>query len=187
VLPWTLFAGAITLAVPSLVDNLNMVTKIYFPREILPLSAIGVALVDFLVASMVFVGLVIAYRVPASATWLWVPLLLGIQLLLMAGIVLIASAVIVFYRDVRFIVGLGMQLWMYATPIIYPITLIPERFRSLYMFNPMVGLIDSYRRVILYSEPPSPYLLISALIAVGIFIIGYWFFKNTDWKFADVI
>jgi len=80
-----------------------------------------------------------------------------------------------------------MQLWMYATPIIYPITLIPKRFRSLYMLNPMVGLIDSYRRVILYGEPPSPYLLISALTGVIAFFVGYWFFKSVDWKFADVI
>lgn len=187
-LPWTFFASSISLGVPSVVNNMNLVTKIYFPREIFPIAAVAASFVDFLVASVVFLGMMVFYRVPLRVTALLVPLLLAIQIVLTLGVVLLASAVNVRYRDVRFVVPLGVQLWMYATPIIYPVSLVPERWRTLYMLNPMAGLIEGYRAVILRGEWPQWECVgLAAVISVGLFLAGYWAFKRLEMAFADII
>lgn len=187
-LPWTFLAASITFAVPSLVQNMNLVTKIYFPREIFPISAVLASLVDLLLASIVFMAMLLFYEIRLSITMLLVPGLLMIQVLLTLGIVFFASAANVFYRDLRFVVPLGVQLWMYATPVIYPVSLIPERFRPLYMLNPMAGLITSYRAVTLHGIWPDwGYLGIATGISVAIFLTGYLYFKRVEWRFADVI
>ncbi len=187
-LPWTFFATSVGFAVPTLVNNMNLVTKIYFPREILPLASVGAAFVDFLVASSLFLLLLFWYHASLSWTLLWLPLLLVIQVVLVLGIVLPAAALNVFYRDVRFIIPLATQLLMYATPIIYPITVVPERFRPFYALNPMVGIIDSYRRVILYGELPSlQYLGSSIGVSVLLVVAGYMYFKRAEDTFADLI
>ena len=187
-LPWTFFATSIGFATSSLVGNMGLVTKIYFPREILPVSAVVVSFIDFLVASLVFVGLMVFYRIPVGITVLLVPLLLAVQVLLILGIVLLASAVNVFYRDIRFVVPLAVQLWMYATPIIYPVTLVPERFRGVYMLNPMTGLIESYRAVLLQGVWPDwSNLGIAAGVSAMLFLLGYTYFKRVEWQFADII
>jgi lipopolysaccharide transport system permease protein len=185
---WTLFATSVSFAVPTLVNNLNLVTKIYFPREILPIASVGAACVDFLVATPLLVALLVWFHVTLSATLLWVPLLLLLQLILILGIVLPASALNVFYRDVRFVIPVAVQLWLYATPIIYPVSVVPESLRGLYALNPMVGLVDSYRRVILHGEPPAfDYLAVSALISVVLAVAGYAYFKRVEGVFADRI
>jgi lipopolysaccharide transport system permease protein len=187
-LPWVFFSTSLGFAAPSLVNNMDLVTKIYFPREILPLAAIGAALLDFAIASLIFVGLMLVYQTPLSWTMLWLPLLLVIQVLLTLGIALSMSAVNVFYRDVRFVVPLLLQIWMYATPIIYPLALVPPRWRGLYMLNPMVGLIDGYRRVTLMGQPPLwGALAVSALAGLVVSIAGYAFFKRSEALFADLI
>ena len=149
VLPWTLLATSINFGIPSLVGNMNLVTKIYFPREILPLGSIIAALIDFLIAGIVFVGMMIWYHIPISWNILWLPVILMIELALILGVTLPASALNVFYRDIRFVIPLGLQLWMYASPVIYPISMVPEKFQGIYGLNPMVGILDSYRRVLL--------------------------------------
>jgi lipopolysaccharide transport system permease protein len=187
-LPWTLFTTSVSFAIPSLVNNMNLLTKIYFPREVLPISAVGASLVDFLIASVAFVGMLIFYRWPIYPTVVFVPFILFIQLLFTVGIVLFASAVNVFYRDIRFIVPLGIQLWLYATPVIYPVTLIPEHLRPYYMLNPMASIIDSYRRVMLKGDIPDlGYLAIGAGFAAIVFIIGYSYFKRAEKVFADFV
>ncbi len=187
-LPWTFTVTAITLGTESLVRNMHLVTKIYFPREVLPLASVLAGLVDLSIASVVFVLMMLLYRFPPGSTLLMVPVLLLIQILLTSGIVLFASALNVFYRDIRFIVPLGVQLWMYLTPIIYPVDVVPERFRTLYMLNPMAVLIDGYRRVILYREWLDPtQLLVAALISVAVFTLAYAYFKRAEAVFADVI
>ena len=142
-LPWTFLATSISFAVPSMLNNMNLVTKIYFPREILPMASIGAAFLDYAIAFVLFVILMLAYQIPLRATLLLLPLLLVIQIILTLGISLIASAVIVFYRDVRFVVPLALQLWMYLSPVIYPVSSVPENWQALYMLNPMATLIDS--------------------------------------------
>jgi lipopolysaccharide transport system permease protein len=119
--------------------------------------------------------------------WLYVPFILLIQMALALGLGLIGAALNVFYRDARPLVSLGLQLWFYASPIIYPVSAVPERFRSIYFLNPMVGVLEAYRAVLLYQASPSPYLMISAGVAITIFIFGYWFFKRLEFQFADVV
>jgi lipopolysaccharide transport system permease protein len=167
---------------------MSLVTKIYFPREILPMASIAAAFLDFLVASLILLGMMLFYHVPLYWTLLWLPLLVALQVVLTCGLVLLASAVNVFYRDVRFVVPLAVQLWMYATPIIYPVTLVPERLRTLYMLNPMAVIIDGYRRAILLGKPPEyAFLGLSALIALIILLLGYGFFKRAEIGMADII
>ncbi len=187
-LPWTFFATSVTLATDSLVRNMNLVTKIYFPREILPFASVFAGLLDFAIASIVFIGMAFYYHVPIGWSAAFVPLLVLIQIILTLGVVLLASALNVFYRDVRFVIPLGLQLWMYLTPIIYPLSLVPERYRTLYLLNPMAGLIESYRRVIVRGEPPlAAQWLPAATIAAILFIIAYAYFKQAEQVFADVI
>jgi lipopolysaccharide transport system permease protein len=188
VLPWTLLATSLGFAIPSLVNNMNLVTKIYFPREILPLGAIGAALTDFLVAGLVFVGMMVWYRVPLTWNILWLPVILAVELLIILGVTLPMSAMNVFYRDIRFIIPLALQLWMYASPVIYPISLVPEELQNLYALNPMVGVLDAYRQVLLHGEAPNlAYFRISAEFGVVLVVVGYWFFKRVEEKFADII
>lgn len=187
-LPWTLLAGAVSFGVTSLVNNIHLVKTIAFPREILPLATLLVSLVDFLVAALIFVAMAAAYRVPMGSTWLWVPGLLLVQLVLTAGVVLYASAVTVFYRDVRFVVPLALQLWMYLSPVIYPIALVPDGWRRWYMLNPMAGLIDSYRSVTLLGRAPDAFPLVAAaLTSSALFVFAYRYFKRVEADFADLI
>lgn len=187
-LPWTFFATSISFAVPSLVNNMNLVTKIYFPREILPIASVAAAFVDFLVSSTVFVVLMLFYHVSVQPTLLWVPAILAIQIVLTLGVVLMAATLNVWYRDIRFLVPLGIQIWMYASPIIYPVTLVPERWRGLYMLNPMASIITSYRHVILDGEPPElRHLSVAAFLALVLLLSAYFYFKRSESRFADVI
>lgn len=187
-LSWTFLASSVTFAVPALINNLSLVTKVYFPREILPIASVGAAFIDFIIALVPFVALFIWYRIPATPTMFWVPALVLIQIALVLGIVLPASAMLVFYRDIRFIIPLAIQLWLYATPVIYPISVVPERFRLLYAVNPMVGIIDSYRRVLLQGVAPNPeYLGMSIVVSVVLAIAGYAYFKHSEESFADRI
>lgn len=187
-LPWTFLTGSISFGTSCLINNMNLVTKIYFPREILPISAVLASLVDFVIGATIFAAMMLYYGVPLSANWVWMPLLLLTQILLTLGIAFLASALNVFYRDIRFIVPLGTQLWMYVSPIIYPLSAVPEELRSLYMLNPMAGLIDAYRRIVLYGQAPHPtYLLTAVLVSGGLFVLGYVYFKRAEVVFADVI
>lgn len=188
VLPWTFFTTSITTGVPSLVNNMNLVTKVRMPREILPLATVLASLVDFAIASLVFAGMIVFYRVSLHWTVLWVLPLLAIQIILTIGVVLLGSSLNVLYRDIRFIVPLATQLWMYASPIIYPIDLVPERLRPLYYLNPMAGIIEGYRLAILAGQPPNlPAMGLSLLVSIVIFVIGYRTFKRLEPVFADLI
>jgi len=187
-LPWTFFAACLSFGVPSLINNTNLVTKVYFPREIFPLASIGASFIDFLVASFLFIGLLIYYHAPLGYALVWLPVILCGQILLSTGVVLFASAVNVFYRDVRFVIPLAIQLWLYASPVIYPVSIVPEQFRIAYMLNPMAGIVDSYRTVLLLGQTPNPqYLGIALAISAFVFVAGYIFFKRVEMNFADVI
>ncbi len=186
--PWTLLSTSLSFGIPSLVNNLNLVTKIYFPREILPLASIGAALLDFAIAAVIFAGMMPLYGVWPKVYVLWVIPLLAIQVILMVGVTLLGAAVIVFFRDMRFVVPLVTQIWMYATPIIYPVELVPAGLQPFYFLNPMAGIIDGYRRVLVMAQAPQlNYVAIAAMISVAMLLIGYVFFKHTERDFADLI
>lgn len=186
--PWTFFATSLSFGIPSLVNNMNLVTKIYFPREVLPLASIGAAFVDFLAASAVFLGMLVVYGVWPGAHALWIIPLLGIQIVLTIGVTLLGSATIVFFRDVRFVLPLIVQVWMYATPVIYPVELVPEHLQPFYFLNPMAGIIDGYRRSLLLGQAPQTTALLSSVIISSLLLVaGYAYFKRVEPLFADLI
>lgn len=187
-LTWTFFANALTFAIPSLVNNMTLVSKIYFPREILPLSSILVCLADFMVAAALLIPLMLISGVRLHSTLAWLPLLVLIQITLSYGLSLIGAAVNVFFRDVRFIIPLALQIWMYASPVIYPVDAVPKPLRAVYFLNPMAVLIDSQRRVLLFGQAPDwGWLSLAAAISVASFVLGYRLFRHSESRFADVI
>jgi ABC-type polysaccharide/polyol phosphate export permease len=162
--------------------------KTYFPREILPIAKVGVSFFDYLVASVVFVIMFIIYDVPLTAQVLWLPLLLALQIILTLGISFLASAVTVLFRDVRFLIPLALQIMLFITPIIYPVSMVHESIRPYYLvLNPMAVFIDGYRQVLLYGSPPGEFLPVAAVISLLTFVIGYLVFKRLETSFADII
>lgn len=187
-LPWTFFASALGTAIPSLANNFTLVSRIYFPREVLPLANIVTSLIDFLIASILLVGMLVVYRIEITAYILLVPVLIAVQLTLTVGLGLAGAAANVFYRDVRYVVPLVLQIWLYLSPVIYPPEVVPARLQPLYFLNPMAALIDGYRRVILYGEPPQwGYLMIAAVASVATLVLAFVGFKRAERKFADRI
>jgi lipopolysaccharide transport system permease protein len=188
-LPWTFFSTALSFAVPSLIANSHIITKVYFPREIVPLSSVFAALVDFAVASVVFVGLLAYYGI--SPTWnvLYVIPILTLQLTFTTALCLLLAAFTVLYRDVRFTLPLLLQIWMFATPILYPLSVVPESGRGFYLTaNPMAVVIDAYRRVLLQAQPPDlPHLATAGMISLVLLLLGYRYFKRLEREFADIV
>ncbi len=187
-LPWTLLASSLSTGVPSLVANMSLVTKIYFPREVLPISSIMARVVDFFYAGSVMIILIVIYRVQIQWTVIWLPVLFAIQFVLMIGVVLLGAALNVAYRDVGQLIPLVTQVWMYASPVIYPVTLVPERLRPLYWLNPMAGIIDGYRLALLEGRSPDPLgLILATIVSLILFVVGYLYFKKVEVVFADII
>lgn len=188
VVPWTFLASSLSDMTMSLVANMDLVNKIYFPRETLPIAAMFARLFDFGIAICLLVALMLIFQVPTNpVTWLYLPIILVVQLVLMVGLGLAFAAANVYYRDTQSLVALGLQLWFYASPIIYPVTLVPESLRTLYYLNPMAGVITAYRAVLLNQTAPGSYLIVSGLVAVVIFFLGYWIFKRVEFQFADIV
>ncbi|MFQ5706393.1 MAG: ABC transporter permease [bacterium] len=187
-LPWSFFAASISFAIPSLISNTNLVTKTYFPREIIPFATIAASLVDFLIASTIFVLMMVVYQLPLSRLFLLIPGVMLVQILFAAGLSLAGAAINVFYRDVRYIVPIGLQVWMFLSPVIYPLTAVPDHLRWVYSLNPMVGIIESFRTILLYRQLPDVKILAPAVVvSVLLFACAYCFFKKQEMKFADVI
>ncbi len=187
-LPWTFFSNSISFGIPSLINNLQLVSKIYFPREVLPISAICVSLIDFVIASSIFALMMLYYGVPVYATMLLVPFILLIQIIFTIGVTLFGAALTVFYRDVRFVIPLALQLLMYLAPVIYPVSIVPESIRGIYFLNPMAVVIDTYRRLILLGQMPDwPYLLLALIISCVVGLGGLAYFKRAERLFADLI
>ena len=185
---WTFFATGLTLSVNSIASNIKLVQKVYFPREVLPLGVIMGCAVDFLIACTLVVWLMIRYGVPASPHLLWLPWLIGLEIALLVSISLVSSALNVFFRDVKYIVPLAVQLWMFATPVIYSSTMIPSHLRRWYMLNPMAVIIDNLRRIVVFREPPEFLGLVWATAGIAVLtLFAYAFFKRVEPKFADLI
>jgi lipopolysaccharide transport system permease protein len=187
-LPWTLFSTALTNATIGLVSNAQLVTKVYFPREILPLSYVLAAVVDFVVASSVLVGLLIWYDVRLTPQALWAVPLVLVLTVFVTGLALVMSAVQVVFRDVGVAMPLLLQLWMFASPVVYPLSAVPERFQGVYQLNPMVGVIESFRRVVLDGVAPDWGTLgVATAVSLLVLAAGYAFFKHREATLADVI
>lgn len=186
--PWMLLANSLADMTGSLVANMSLITKIYFPRDVLPLSSMLARLMDFLVAAGLLVVLLLAFRVPIYPLgWLFLPVVLIVQLALITGLGLALSAINVFYRDVSSLLTLIVQLWFYASPIIYPVSMVPERLRMIYSLNPMVGILESYRAILLYQSLPPSSLYVSAAVAAVALLFGLFVFKRVEFQFADIV
>ncbi len=187
-LPWICFSTSLTNATNSLVSNSELVTKVYFPREILPLTYVFAALFDFLVASGVLVSMMIYYRVPVTINILYaIPILLTL-LVFASTMALFFSATQVRFRDIGVAMPLLAQVWMFATPVVYPLSAVPARVRMFYVLNPMVGVVENFRRVVLQGMAPDFQLLVvTMLISLVMFPVAYIYFKRIEATVADII
>lgn len=187
-LPWTFFSTAVSFGALSVVNNGGLVTKVYFPREVMPISAVGAAFFDFLMASLIFILMIIFYKISVNLNILYLFVIVPAILLFTTGVSLILSTVNVLYRDVRFVVPLILQIWLYASPVIYSFDQVPSKYKGLVAINPLVGLVQGFRDVtILGKIPDFGTLSFSTITSLVIFILGYWFFKKKERIFADVI
>jgi lipopolysaccharide transport system permease protein len=187
-LPWTLFANGVTRASNSLVQDANLIQKVYFPRLLMPLSSILSPLVDFAIAFVVLFGLMFYFGYYPHVTMLWVLVLLLLELMLALGVGLWLSAINVEYRDVGYVVPFLIQLLLFASPVIYPSSFLPERFQTAYgLINPMSGIIEGFRWAILGTEPPSHLIFASVAIIIVVLISGAFYFRRREKAFADVV
>ncbi|WP_447979305.1 ABC transporter permease [Candidatus Nitrospira bockiana] len=187
-LPWQLFAFALTESGNSLITNKQLITKVYFPRLIVPVSAVLAGLVDFGIALLLLLGMMAYYGItPTPAVWaLPCLVLLAIATALSVGLWL--SALNVQYRDVRYTLPFLTQFWLFATPIAYPSSLIPEAWRAWYGLNPMAGVVEGFRWALVGTDTqPGPIIIVSTLAAVGLLVTGALYFRRVEKTFADVI
>ena len=187
-LPWTFFSASLAAGINSMTSNVSLIQQIYFPRMIFPLSAVLSSFVDFVIASVIFVGLMIFYNVQITIyLFLLIPILI-LQIVFTIPVCMLGSALNVFYRDIGQALVFITQLWMYACPIVYPVSIVPEKYRTLYTLNPMAGIIDSYRKVIIQGIAPNwEYLLISFIVTVLAFVSFYAIFSKLEMRLADII
>jgi lipopolysaccharide transport system permease protein len=187
-LPWNIFSQSMQRASQSLVKDAGLITKVYFPRIILPIASSISTVIDFFVSGVIFLLLLVLYKVPFTFNMLTIPLLLILCLITSVGVGLWISAFSVFYRDFIYALPFIIQLWMYASPLAYSIDLIPERWLWLYSLNPMTGILESFRWALLGGEE-FPWLStgIALLVSILIFLAGSYIFKRMERSFADVI
>lgn len=187
-LPWIFFSQALSAATDSVIGASSLVTKVYFPREVLPTAAVFTKIVDLGFGLIILAGIMLYYGHPPESTAVWVPVLFFIHLLFTLGLSYPLAALNLFFHDVRFLVGVTLTLWFYLTPVIYPLSIVPDKYAFIYDLNPNALFIDAYRRVILYGQIPS---LEKTLVGLGVslltFLIGYYLFKKMEPHFADRI
>lgn len=187
-LPWTLFSRALNESSNSLVANSNLISKVYFPRLVIPIATILAALIDFGIAFVIFFGMMIYYGIVPSMVILLLPVFILFAIITVLAVSLWLSALNVEYRDVRYTIPFLTQIWMFASPIAYSSTLVPEKWRFIYGLNPMAGVIEGFRWALLGNVQPNWGLLsVSAVIVFILLITGLIYFKETEKTFADVI
>ena len=184
---WTFYANAVSLAANSLVGSSHLIAKVYFPRLLIPVSAIFSGLVDFAVAFAFLLVLMVVYRIPPSLQILTLPLFLIGTMAVAAGAGVLFSALIVSYRDFRYVIGFVVQLWLFATPVLYTLDSIPTEWRVLYAVNPMVGMIAGFRAAVLGGPIPLNVILTSTAVAALLLAAGLRYFTSVERRFADVI
>ena len=186
-LPWQLFAYALTSSANSLVANEQLVTKVYFPRLILPISSVLAGLVDFAIAFLILLLLMAYYAIVPTAAVILLPFSVAFVLLTAVTVGLGLSALNVRFRDVRHALPFLTQVWLFATPIAYPSSLVPERYRVLFGLNPMAGVVESFRWALLGAPAPGAMLLVSILVVVVGFFLAMTYFMRVERSFADVL
>ncbi|HKG62204.1 MAG TPA: ABC transporter permease [Pyrinomonadaceae bacterium] len=184
---WTFFSGAISGSGNSLIGNAHLITKVYFPRLLIPLASILARMVDLFVALVMLVGLMIYFRAGISGGLLMAPLLIGLLALLALGLGMWTSALNVKYRDVGLALPVFVQLWMFVSPVVYPLTLVPEPWRFVYSLNPLVGIIEGFRAALFGKSFNWQALAISAIVTLALLVYAGFVFKRREKTFADII
>ncbi|MDR0463051.1 MAG: ABC transporter permease [Pseudomonadales bacterium] len=187
-LPWNFFANSLIMSTNSLVDNADLLSKIYFPREILIFSSIMAKSVDLLFSSLIFVAMMIFYQISPTINILWVIPVLLIQIIFTYGLGLITSTFNLFYRDIQYLLNLVVLMWMYLTPVMYPMEIFPENYRWIFQINPMAVLVNAYRDILLNGNPPNFLSLgIALALSIILIIVGFKIFKRLEGQFADAV
>ena len=187
-LPWTFFSSALTNATTGLVNHSALVTKVYFAREILPLTYVSAALFDFCIASFFLVALFVYYGVGLTVYAFWAIPILVLLTMIATALSLIFSVIQVRFRDVGVAMPLLLQVWMFASPVVYPLSAVPQRWRGLYALNPMVGVIENFRRAVLQGTEPDFYSLgVSVAVAAVLLPVAYLYFTRVEATMADII
>ena len=187
-LPWNYFAGAFNRSSSSLVNSAHLISKVYFPRLVIPVSSLLVGLLDFVITFPFLLGLMAWYHIVPTAVVLWIPVFLLMAVAVALGIGLWLGALNVQYRDIGHLTPFLIQIWMYLTPVVYPASLIPERWRLLYGLNPMVGVIEGFRWALLgQGNAPGQMLVLSALATAVLLVSGAYYFQRMERTFADVV
>ncbi len=191
-LPWNYFANALTKASTSLVQSASLITKVYFPRILMPLSAVLSGLVDVLMVFLSMLVVLLIYGIPPTWHIVFLPLLICLAIVTALGFGLWLAALNVRFRDVNYLIPFAIQIWLYVTPVIYPTTLVPMALRPFMALNPMTSVVEGFRWALLgerlQSVAPSPALFaLSALVAIAVFVGGLFFFRHTERTFADIV
>ena len=185
---WTYFSNAITYSGNSLIQNTALISKVYFPRLIAPLAPTLAFLLDFAIAFVILIAMMLYYQIYPSITILLLPLLIVLMMFTASGVGMFLAALNAQYRDIRYTLQFLVQFWMFASPVVYPVSLIPEKYRLIYAINPMAGVIEGFRSALLGTVAfPTQMLLVSTLVSIIIFIAGALYFRQTERYFADVI
>ena len=185
---WTYFANAISYSGNSLVQNSVLISKVYFPRLIAPLTPVLAFLLDFAIAFVILIGMMLYYQIYPTVMILFLPLLVMLMMFTAGGVGMFLAALNTNYRDIQFTITFLVQFWMFASPVVYPVSMVPEKYRLIYAINPMAGIIEGFRSALLGTVAfPTQMLLISTLVSIIIFIAGALYFRQTERYFADVI
>jgi len=188
ILPWTFFSTALLEATRSIIDNANLVKKVYFPRDVLPIASVLSNFINLLFSLLIFISILIIFKGQMTLSIILLPIILFIHLLFTIGLALFLSCANVYLRDINHLLGVGLMLWFYITPIFYPLSMVPRRLYNIYMLNPMVSTITMYRNVLFEAKPPLfTNILISLITAVVVLAIGYGIFKKYQPGFAKEI
>jgi lipopolysaccharide transport system permease protein len=187
-LPWQLFAHSLTESSNSLVRNQNLITKVYFPRLVVPLSAVLAGLVDFAIAFVILLGMMLFYGIVPGSQILALPFFILLAVMTAMAVGLWLSALNVQYRDVRYTINFLVQFWLFATPVAYPSSIIPARWRVVYGLNPMVGVVEGFRWSLLGKpESPGALVMVSTVVVIILLTGGMFYFRRMEQQFADIV
>ncbi len=181
------FSQSLAAASNSLVGSSHLITKVYFPRLVIPVSSVLSGLVDFIIAFFVLIGMMLFYNIKPGWAVLTFPLFLLLALVTALGVGLWLSALNVKYRDVRYAIPFLTQFWLFATPVVYPSSLLEEPWLTLYGINPMVGVVEGFRWALLGTDPPKAMIFLSFLVSLAVLFSGAYYFRRIEKSFADVI
>ncbi len=186
--PWMFFANGLSQSSNSLVGGANLITKVYFPRLVMPISGVVSGAVDFVLAFVILIGMMLFYGIMPTLNVFYLPFLLLLAFITALGVGLWLSALNVEYRDVRYVVPFLTQFWLFATPVAYPSSLLSEPWRTIYGINPMVGVVEGFRWALLSTATaPGPIVIVSTLASLAILVSGAYYFRRMEKTFADVV